>query len=164
MPGRVLGRSLARTKVFALVKGDTTCVTSREAEAGVCWMQVEVASEGFILVRKRLRLVRTEFFRTLVDAVKEIAEATARAITVDINKPRIAAGNSDDLLIFELGLDEVAKSCRRKNLLFFTEVKRHVAEADIGCVSVNTSTDTEVGAADVNKEPKVPTKVKYEEV
>jgi UDP-glucose 6-dehydrogenase len=125
---------------------------------------VEVASEGFILVRKQLRLVRTEFFRTLVDAVKEIAEATARAITVDINKPRIAAGNSDDIPIFELGLDEVAKSCRRKNLLFFTEVERHVAEADIGCVSVNTSTDTEAGAADVNEEPKVPTKVKYEEV
>jgi hypothetical protein len=35
MPGRVLGRSLARTKVFALVKGDTTCVTSREAGARV---------------------------------------------------------------------------------------------------------------------------------
>jgi hypothetical protein len=36
MPGRVLGRSLARTKVFALVKGDTTCVTSREVEERVC--------------------------------------------------------------------------------------------------------------------------------
>jgi hypothetical protein len=31
-----LGRSLARTKVFALVKGDTTCVTSREVEERVC--------------------------------------------------------------------------------------------------------------------------------
>jgi hypothetical protein len=36
MPGRVLGRSLARTKVFALVKGDTTCVTSGEVGARVC--------------------------------------------------------------------------------------------------------------------------------
>jgi hypothetical protein len=61
-------------------------------------------------------------------------------------------------------VDEVVKSCRRKNMLFFTEVERHVAEADIGCVFVNTSTDTEAGAADVNEEPKVPAKVKYEEV
>jgi hypothetical protein len=35
MLGRVLGRSLARIKVFALVKGDTTCATSREAGARV---------------------------------------------------------------------------------------------------------------------------------
>jgi hypothetical protein len=35
MPGRVFGRSLAHTKVFALVKGDTTCATSREAGARV---------------------------------------------------------------------------------------------------------------------------------
>jgi hypothetical protein len=103
---------------------------------------VEVASGGFTLVREQLRLVKTGFFRTLVDAVKEKSEATARAIAVD----------------------EVVTSCHRQNLLFFTEVERHVAEADIGCVSENTSTDTEAGAANVNEGPEVPAKVKREEV
>jgi hypothetical protein len=35
MLGRVLGRSLARPKVFALVKEDTTCMTSRVREGPV---------------------------------------------------------------------------------------------------------------------------------
>jgi UDP-glucose 6-dehydrogenase len=131
---------------------------------------VEVASGGFTLVREELRLVRTELFRTPADAVKEkseairIAEATARAIAVDISKPRISAWNKRRSADVRARVDEVVKSCRRKNMLFFTEVERHVAEADIGCVFVNTSTDTEAGAADVNEEPKVPAKVKYEEV
>jgi hypothetical protein len=77
---------------------------------------VEVASGGFTLVREQLRLVRTEFFRTLADAVKEKSEAL------------------------------------------------RIAEADIVCVSVNTPTNTEAGAADVNEEPEVPAKVKREEV
>jgi hypothetical protein len=103
---------------------------------------VEVASGGFTLVREQLWLVKTGFFRTLADTVKEKSEATARAIAVD----------------------EVVTSCRRQNLLFFTEVERHVAEADIGCVSENTSTDTEAGAANVNEGLEVPVKVKREEV
>jgi UDP-glucose 6-dehydrogenase len=115
---------------------------------------VEVASGGFTLVREQLRLVRTEFFITLTEAMKEkseairiveairIAEATARAIAVDISKPRIAAGNNDDLPTYEPGLDEVVKSCRGRNLFFSTEVEKHVAEADIVFVSVNTPTKT----------------------
>jgi UDP-glucose 6-dehydrogenase len=83
---------------------------------------------------------------------------------VDISKPRILARNKRRSADVRARVDEVVKSCRRKNMLFFTEVERHVAEADIGCVFVNTSTDTEAGAADVNEEPKVPAKVKYEEV
>jgi UDP-glucose 6-dehydrogenase len=125
---------------------------------------VEVASGGFTLVREELRLVRTELFRTPAVAVKEkseairIAEATARAIAVDISKPRISAWNKRRSADVRARVDEVVKSCRRKNLLFFREVERHVAEADIGCVSVNTSTNTEAGAADVNDEPKVKSK------
>jgi UDPglucose 6-dehydrogenase len=63
-------------------------------------------------------------------------------VVVDISKPRIAAWNSDDLPIYEPGLDEVVKSRRGKNLFFSTEVERHVAEADIVFVSVNTPTKT----------------------
>jgi hypothetical protein len=87
-------------------------------------------------------------FITLTDTVKEkseairIAEATARAIAVDISKPRIAVWKSDDLPIYEPGLDEVVKSCRGKNLFFSTEVEKHVAEVDIVFVSVNTPTKT----------------------
>jgi UDP-glucose 6-dehydrogenase len=120
--------------------------------------------------------VRTEFFRTLADAVKEksealriaeairIAEAMARAIAVDISKPRISAGNKRRSADIRARVDEVVKSCRRKNLFFSTEVERHVAEADIVCVSVNMPTNTEAGAADVNEELEVPAKVKREEM
>ncbi|KAF0934252.1 hypothetical protein E2562_023613 [Oryza meyeriana var. granulata] len=59
---------------------------------------------------------------------------------VDISKPRIDAWNSDQLPIYEPGLDEVVKECRGRNLFFSTDVERHVAEADIIFVSVNTPT------------------------
>lgn len=43
---------------------------------------------------------------------------------VDINESRIAAWNSDTLPIYELGLEEIVKQCRGKNLLFSTECTR----------------------------------------
>ncbi|XP_047957546.1 UDP-glucose 6-dehydrogenase 3-like [Salvia hispanica] len=61
---------------------------------------------------------------------------------VDISVSRIQAWNSDVLPIYEPGLDEVVKQCRGKNLFFSTDVERHVAEADIVFVSVNTPTKT----------------------
>ncbi|KAF5809353.1 putative UDP-glucose 6-dehydrogenase [Helianthus annuus] len=61
---------------------------------------------------------------------------------VDISVSRIAAWNSDHLPIYEPGLDDVVKSCRGKNLFFSTDVEKHVAEADIIFVSVNTPTKT----------------------
>lgn len=61
---------------------------------------------------------------------------------VDIAVPRITAWNSDQLPIYEPGLDEVVKQCRGKNLFFSTDVERHVSEADIIFVSVNTPTKT----------------------
>uniref|UniRef100_A0A7N0RJD9 UDP-glucose 6-dehydrogenase n=1 Tax=Kalanchoe fedtschenkoi TaxID=63787 RepID=A0A7N0RJD9_KALFE len=61
---------------------------------------------------------------------------------VDISAPRIAAWNSDQLPIYEPGLDDVVKQCRGKNLFFSTEVEKHVCEADIVFVSVNTPTKT----------------------
>ena len=65
-----------------------------------------------------------------------------RVIVVDINEEKIAAWNSDQLPIYEPGLDEVVFAARGKNLFFSTEVDKNIAEADIIFVSVNTPTKT----------------------
>jgi len=65
-----------------------------------------------------------------------------RFVIVDINEERIAAWKSDKLPIYEPGLDEIIRKTRDKNLFFSTEVDRHIAEADIIFVSVNTPTKT----------------------
>ena len=59
---------------------------------------------------------------------------------VDINQSRIDAWNSDTLPIFEPGLDDIVMDRRGKNLFFSTEVDRHINEADLIFVSVNTPT------------------------
>jgi len=65
-----------------------------------------------------------------------------RVVVVDINHERIEAWNSNQLPIYEPGLDDVVRSTRGRNLFFSTEVNRHIAEADIIFVSVNTPTKT----------------------
>jgi UDPglucose 6-dehydrogenase len=65
-----------------------------------------------------------------------------RVVVVDINQEKIAAWQSDNLPIYEPGLKEVVEKTRNKNLFFSTEVDRHIAEADIIFVSVNTPTKT----------------------
>jgi UDPglucose 6-dehydrogenase len=65
-----------------------------------------------------------------------------RFVIVDINEARIAAWQSDQLPIYEPGLDEIVRKTRGKNLFFSTEIDRHIAEADIIFVSVNTPTKT----------------------
>jgi UDPglucose 6-dehydrogenase len=66
-----------------------------------------------------------------------------RVVVVDVNEARIAAWRSDRLPIFEPGLDEVVRVARDRNLFFFsTDIGRHIAEADIIFVSVNTPTKT----------------------
>jgi UDPglucose 6-dehydrogenase len=65
-----------------------------------------------------------------------------RVVTVDINAEKIAAWQSDQLPIYEPGLKEIVLSTRNKNLFFSTEIGRHIAEADIIFVSVNTPTKT----------------------
>jgi UDPglucose 6-dehydrogenase len=65
-----------------------------------------------------------------------------RIEVVDINPARIAAWNSDELPIYEPGLDEVVKSARGKNLFFYDDVDAHIDGADIIFVSVNTPTKT----------------------
>ncbi|KAF6259020.1 UDP-glucose dehydrogenase [Scenedesmus sp. NREL 46B-D3] len=63
-------------------------------------------------------------------------------VVLDINEDRIAAWNSDSLPIYEPGLDEVVQEARGRNLFFSTDVTKHVSEADIIFVSVNTPTKT----------------------
>lgn len=62
---------------------------------------------------------------------------------VDISVSRIAAWNSNQLPIYEPGLEDVVQQCTGKNLFFSTDVEKHVAEADIVFVSVNTPTKTQ---------------------
>ena len=63
-----------------------------------------------------------------------------RFVIVDINEKRIEAWQSDQLPIYEPGLDEIVRQTRGKNLFFSTDVDRHISEADIIFVSVKTPT------------------------
>ena len=65
-----------------------------------------------------------------------------RVVVADINAEKITAWQSDRLPIYEPGLQEMVFSCRDKNLFFSSEVERHIAEADIIFVSVNTPMKT----------------------
>jgi len=65
-----------------------------------------------------------------------------RVVAVDLNAAKIAAWQSDKLPIYEPGLKKVVLQARGRNLFFSTEVGRHIAEADIIFVSVNTPTKT----------------------
>ena len=70
-------------------------------------------------------------------------KCTDHTVTVvDINQPRIDAWNSDELPIYEPGLDEVVKAARGKNLFFSTDVDTAIREADMIFMSVNTPTKT----------------------
>ena len=67
----------------------------------------------------------------------------AHTVTVvDINEARIAAWNSDNLPIYEPGLDEIVKAARGKRLFFSTDVDTAIREADMIFMSVNTPTKT----------------------
>jgi len=59
---------------------------------------------------------------------------------VDINADRIAAWNSDQLPVYEPGLEEIVFECRGKNLFFSADVDKGIREADLIFVSVNTPT------------------------
>ncbi|MHB1080038.1 MAG: UDP-glucose 6-dehydrogenase [Prosthecobacter sp.] len=65
-----------------------------------------------------------------------------RVDVVDLNAERIAAWNSDELPVYEPGLDDLVSGSRGKNLFFSTEVKTSIHAADIIFVSVNTPTKT----------------------
>jgi len=61
---------------------------------------------------------------------------------VDMNAGRIAAWNSDELPVFEPGLQAVVDESRGRNLFFSTEVDAAIAESDIIFMAVNTPTKT----------------------
>jgi UDPglucose 6-dehydrogenase len=63
-------------------------------------------------------------------------------VIVDINKSRIDAWNSNQLPIYEPGLDEIVFERRDKNLFFSTDIDKAIDEAEIIFVSVNTPTKT----------------------
>ena len=65
-----------------------------------------------------------------------------RVDVVDLNEARIAAWNSDELPVYEPGLDELVRETRNRNLFFSTDVKASIRAADIIFVSVNTPTKT----------------------
>jgi UDPglucose 6-dehydrogenase len=59
---------------------------------------------------------------------------------VDIDHEKIDKWNSDELPIYEPGLDEIVKRKRGKNLFFEKDMQKAIKEADIIFVSVNTPT------------------------
>jgi len=63
-----------------------------------------------------------------------------KVTVVDIDPKRIAQWKSDNLPIYEPGLDEIVKATRGRNLFFSTEIEREIKESDIIFVSVNTPT------------------------
>jgi len=63
-----------------------------------------------------------------------------RVALVDIDHEKIDKWNSDNLPIYEPGLDEIVKRRRGKNLFFVKEMGKAIEEADIIFVSVNTPT------------------------
>lgn len=70
-----------------------------------------------------------------------------KVTVVDLSKRQIDAWNSDNLPIYEPGLDEVVRSVRGKNLFFSTDIDGGIMESDMIFVSVNTPTKlTGIGA------------------
>jgi len=61
-------------------------------------------------------------------------------VVVDIYKEKISAWQSEKLPFYEPGLDEVVRHARGRNLFFSSDINKHIAEADIIFVSVNTPT------------------------
>ncbi len=64
---------------------------------------------------------------------------------VDMNADKIRAWNSqnlDDLPVYEPGLSKVVNEARGRNLFFSTSIDKHIDEADMIFMSVNTPTKT----------------------
>ena len=65
-----------------------------------------------------------------------------KVTVVDINQEKIDQWNSDNLPVYEPGLDEIVKTTRGKNLFFSKDIERGIKESDIIFVGVNTPTKT----------------------
>jgi UDPglucose 6-dehydrogenase len=66
-----------------------------------------------------------------------------KVTVVDSNSDRIAAWNSDNLPVFEPGLDGVVRRVRGRNLFFSSDIEQAITSADCIFISVNTPTKTE---------------------
>ena len=67
---------------------------------------------------------------------------TIKVHVVDMNKDKIAAWNSENLPVYEPGLFKVVKEARGRNLFFSANVEKHIQDADMIFISVNTPTKT----------------------
>ncbi|WNM20211.1 UDP-glucose 6-dehydrogenase [Flavobacterium capsici] len=68
-----------------------------------------------------------------------------KVTVVDLNEPRIAAWNDQDvnnIPIYEPGLSDIVARARGRNLFFSTEVDKAIDEAELIFISVNTPTKT----------------------
>jgi UDPglucose 6-dehydrogenase len=65
-----------------------------------------------------------------------------KVTVVDINPERIDAWNSNELPVYEPGLDKIIKKTHGKNLFFAKDIEKQIKENDIIFVSVNTPTKT----------------------
>lgn len=65
-----------------------------------------------------------------------------KVTVVDINPGRIKAWNSNQLPVYEPGLDKIVQKTRGRNLFFSTDIEKQIAENDIIFVCVNTPTKT----------------------
>ena len=65
-----------------------------------------------------------------------------KVTVVDINQSRIDAWNSQDLPIFEPGLEELVLHTRYRNLFFSTDIETAIREAEMIFLCVNTPTKT----------------------
>ena len=63
-----------------------------------------------------------------------------RVNVVDSSEERIQQWNSDQLPIYEPGLDQVVAECKNRNLFFSTDIETEVQLAEIIFISVNTPT------------------------
>lgn len=61
-----------------------------------------------------------------------------KVTVVDINTERIDQWNSEDLPVYEPGLDGIVREARGRNLFFSADIQRGIKEAEIIFVSVNT--------------------------
>jgi hypothetical protein len=63
-----------------------------------------------------------------------------RVTVVDLDQTRIDAWNSDNLPIYEPGLDEVVREARGRNLFFSTAIDEEIEASDVIFVCVDTPT------------------------
>lgn len=65
-----------------------------------------------------------------------------QVVVVDKSPHRINQWNSNELPIYEPGLEELVKKCRGRNLFFSTDIDGAIKKADLIFISVNTPTKT----------------------